>query len=205
MDNEKTTSERAILDAAIKEFSIKGFDGARTSAIASEAGVTHAMLHYYFRTKEKLYEQIIRAKIRDIFTMVLTPMVSGEGDIKVRLRRGIERHFQFLIDNPELPLFLVHTVNSRPEQLHAIFSELPSEATERLTLLQEEIDHAAERGEITGIDVRVLIGDIAALNVFSFLATPLFMAVAGYAPEQKAEFLESRKKETIETIMKRIS
>ena len=51
--------EQAILEAAEREFIAKGFAGARTTSIAEAAGVTHAMLHYYFRTKEQLFERIL--------------------------------------------------------------------------------------------------------------------------------------------------
>ena len=56
--------EQAILEAAEREFIAKGFAGARTTSIAEAAGVTHAMLHYYFRTKEQLFERILDEKMR---------------------------------------------------------------------------------------------------------------------------------------------
>ena len=55
----KTDTESRILQAAEEEFLLKGLEGARTTAIAERAGVTHAMLHYYFRTKNMLFERII--------------------------------------------------------------------------------------------------------------------------------------------------
>ena len=58
------TKEQAILAAAEQEFLAKGFDGARTTSIAAAAGVTHAMLHYYFRTKENIFERILDEKLR---------------------------------------------------------------------------------------------------------------------------------------------
>ena len=66
MNNEHSnlqSTEARILQAAEKEFFEKGYAGARTVSIAEAAGVTHAMLHYYFRTKDKLFEQIVAGKI----------------------------------------------------------------------------------------------------------------------------------------------
>ena len=54
MKEETSNTEQSILKAAEKEFLKKGFSGSKTTEIAKEAGVTHAMLHYYFRTKENL-------------------------------------------------------------------------------------------------------------------------------------------------------
>lgn len=204
--NETTTeTERRILEAAVKEFSLKGFDGARTSVIVSEAGVTHAMLHYYFRSKEKLFQHIFQEKMKDIMSMMVTEIVYAHGDIRERLRKGIERHFDFLKANSTLPVFLVTTLNSRPELYDSLISGLLESFETRIAPIQHEFDKAAERGEIKPVDVVRLFGDIAALNVFPFIATSLFMAVTGYGASQREEFLALRKQETVDTIMKRIS
>lgn len=198
-------TERLILDAAIKEFSLKGFDGARIAAIANEAGVTHAMLHYYFRTKEKLFQRIFQDKMKDIMNLMITEIVSTEGGIKERIRKGIESHFDFLKSNSTLPIFLVTTLNSRPELYQELITGLLDSFSQRIKPIQQEFDRAARRGEIKPVEVTRLFGDIAAFNVFPFIATSLFMAVTGYSPAQREEFLEVRKQETIETILKRIS
>ena len=63
MENkDKQNKELEILKAAEHEFLTKGYDGARTTSIAQAAGVTHAMLHYYFRTKEQLFDRIVESK-----------------------------------------------------------------------------------------------------------------------------------------------
>lgn len=197
--------EKLILEAAIKEFSLKGFDGARTAAIAAEAGVTHAMLHYYFRTKEKLFQRIFQEKMKDIINLMITEIVHTDGDIKERVKNGIERHFDFLRDNQTLPVFLVTTLNSRPELYRDLNNGLLASFAERISPIQHEFDRAAENGEICPVDVTKLFGDIAALNVFPFIATSLFMSITGYKAEQREEFLEARKQETVETILKRLS
>ena len=71
------TKEQAILAAAEQEFLAKGFDGARTTSIAAAAGVTHAMLHYYFRTKENIFERILDEKLRLMGESVLAASWSG--------------------------------------------------------------------------------------------------------------------------------
>ncbi len=196
-------TEQLILEAAITEFSTKGFDGARTSTIAANAGVTHAMLHYYFRTKEKLFERIFKDKIRYIINMVISPMVESGGSIKQRIREGIEKHFEFLLANKELPIFFITTINSRPEAYQEIIGEFSSIAHGRLNALQQELDKAHENGEICKVRADQLIGDIASLNVFPFLAHPMLMAATGHSDYDS--YMEMRKKEIVEIIMKRIS
>lgn len=196
-------TEQLILEAAIKEFSTKGFDGARTSTIAADAGVTHAMLHYYFRTKEKLFERIFKDKIRYVINMVISPMVEAEGNIKQRIRDGIEKHFDFLLANKELPIFFITTLNSRPEAYQEVIGEFSTNARDRICTLQEELDKAYERGEICEVRADQLIGDIASLNVFPFLAYPMLMAATGHSDYNT--YMDMRRKEIVEIIMKRIS
>lgn len=198
-------TEQLILEAAIQEFSNKGFDGARTSTIAANAGVTHAMLHYYFRTKEKLFERIFKDKIQYIISMVLSPIVESDGSIKERICNGIEAHFQFLLVNKELPVFFITTINSRPELYSETIRELTTSANDMINALQSALDQAHENGEISNVKADMLIGDIASLNVFPFLAYPMLMAATGYREDEYEAYMEMRMKENVETIMKRIS
>lgn len=196
-------TEQLILEAAITEFSTKGFDGARTSVIAANAGVTHAMLHYYFRTKEKLFERIFKDKIRYIFNMVLAPLVEESGSIKHRIRTGIEKHFDFLLANKELPIFFITTINSRPEAYKEVIVEFSTTAHDRICALQKALDKAHENGEICEVRADQLVGDIASLNVFPFLASPMLMAATGH--NDFDAYMQMRKEENVEIILKRIS
>lgn len=209
MDNNKgkvaKDTEQLILEAAIKEFSAKGFDGARTASIAAEAGVTHAMLHYYFRTKENLFERIFKDKIRYILDMVMAPIMKSGGSIKERICSGIEAHFDFLLANRDLPVFFITTLNSRPELYKGLIMELASISDSRIRILQAECDKAHQAGEIGAVDVAMLLSSIASLNVLPFVAYPMMMAVTGYAPDEYDTFMAARKKENVETILKRIS
>lgn len=198
-------TEQLILEAAVKEFSTKGFDGARTSAIASAAGVTHAMLHYYFRTKENLFERIFKEKLGYIIDMVLTPVIESEGDIRSRIVKAVEAHFDFILANRDLPVFFITTVLSRPEAYRDVISGLSSVAAERIAALQKELDKAHRRGEICKVDAISLVGDVASLNVFPFLAYRMVMAVAASGPDDFEVFLRARKRESVEMILKRLS
>ncbi|EKC60388.1 TetR family transcriptional regulator, partial [human gut metagenome] len=108
--------EDAILRAAEQEFLAKGFEGARTTSIAKAAGVTHAMLHYYFRTKEQLFERILDEKLQLMSQTVLSAFGEPGLPLAERLRNGIGRHFDFVAENPDLPRFIVNEVFARPER-----------------------------------------------------------------------------------------
>ena len=104
---ENRTTEEAILEAAEAEFIEKGFDQARTVSIAQRAGVTHALLHYYFRTKEQLFDKILDRKIGLIEEVVTSLFAEQDRPLKERLTHVISRHFDLLVANPGLPRFLM--------------------------------------------------------------------------------------------------
>ena len=130
-------------------------------------------------------------------------MVEAEGNIKQRIRDGIEKHFDFLLANKELPIFFITALNSRPEAYQEVIGEFSTNARDRICTLQEELDKAYERGEICEVRADQLIGDIASLNVFPFLAYPMLMAATGHSDYNT--YMDMRRKEIVEIIMKRIS
>ena len=132
--------EQAILEAAEREFIAKGFAGARTTSIAEAAGVTHAMLHYYFRTKEQLFERILDEKMRLMGESVLAAFGQPGLPLAERLRDGIERHFDFIMANPDMPRFIVNEVFSRPERYETMQARIREIAGVLMCDIQRELD-----------------------------------------------------------------
>lgn len=142
--------EQAILEAAEREFLAKGFAGARTTSIAEAAGVTHALLHYYFRTKEQLFDRILDEKLRLMGQTVLAAFGRQELPLLERLKEGIETHFDFIAANPDLPRFIVNEVFSRPERYEAMRVRIRGITDAMIRELQSELDASAARGETEG-------------------------------------------------------
>ena len=205
MDNqEKQSKEQLILAAAEQEFLTKGYDGARTTSIAQAAGVTHAMLHYYFRTKEQLFERIVDDK----FATMSHSMVAIIGDpslpIVERIKGGIAAHFDFIAANPLLPRFVINEIVSRPERYEVLYKRAGFVVNSVYNSLQAEVDSAAERGEIEQVDVKMLFISIMSLNIFTFVAYPFMEPIMGELMANRERFLAERKAENIETILRRI-
>ena len=205
MDNqEKQSKEQLILAAAEQEFLTKGYDGARTTSIAQAAGVTHAMLHYYFRTKEQLFERIVDDK----FATMSHSMVAIIGDpslpIVERIKGGIAAHFDFVAANPLLPRFVINEIVSRPERYEVLYKRAGFVVNSVYNGLQAEVDCAAERGEIEHVDVKMLFISIMSLNIFTFVAYPFMEPIMGELMANREQFLAERKAENIETILRRI-
>lgn len=196
--------EQQILAAAEREFLAKGYDGARTTSIAQAAGVTHAMLHYYFRTKEQLFERIVDDK----FSVVSHSMFAVMGDpslpIVDRIRGGVEAHFDFIAENPELPRFVINEIVTRPERYELLYKRVEPIVNNTFRGLQTELDDAVERGEMEPIDVRMLLVTIMSLNIFTFVAYSFMEPLMGDLTSDRRQFLAARKAENVETVLRRI-
>lgn len=196
--------EQAILEAAEREFLTKGFDGARTTSIARTAGVTHAMLHYYFRTKEHIFERILDEKIQMLGESVLATFGQPGLPLLERLSEGISRHFDFIAANPDLPRFIVNEVMSRPERYTAMERRIKFLVGSMAAGLQRDLDEAADRGEIERTNVLMLVLDIVSLNVFPFIAMPIIQPLVSGLAVDPPTFYKLRKEENIEVIMRRL-
>ena len=197
------SKEQQILEAAEREFMTKGYDGARTTSIAKAAGVTHAMLHYYFRTKELLFERIIEKKMSEI-TPVLTYLF-GNADLPLteRIKEAVSVHFDFIAANQELPKFLMNEVLPHKERCDMFKSKIES-FVYLFSQLQNEVDVAAQRGEVEQFDVLSLFQTILSLNICSSMMTQFAENMMGDDIMETKAFLAVRKAENIEIIMRRI-
>lgn len=204
INKEKQTKEQAILLAAEQEFMTKGYDGARTTSIAEAAGVTHAMLHYYFRTKEQLFERILNEKMRLMASSVLTMLGDPKLPLLKRIEQGIIQHFDCLMRYPELPRFIINEVIPYPDRRKIMQENISNLAVPLFMQLQKDMDDAAKRGEVERMDVRMLILDLMSLNILPFLAYPVLENIFSDISGDRQAFFEARKAETVETIMRRL-
>ena len=195
--------ELQILQAAEREFITKGYDGARTTSIAKEAGVTHAMLHYYFRTKEHLFERIIDKKMSEITPLLTYLFGNDKLPITERIKEAVSAHFDFIVANPDLPKFLINEVLPNKERFKVFKSKVDS-VLHSVEQLQKEVDEAAQRGELEHFNIIHLFQTILSLNIFSSVMPLLVENMLGENNFSSKDFFAARKAENIETIMRRI-
>ena len=200
----KTDTESRILQAAEEEFLLKGLEGARTTAIAERAGVTHAMLHYYFRTKNMLFERIIEEKMRNAGNIMQAVFVLGDMPLMERVKRGVEQHFDFIAANPNLPRFVIQEIYSHPERHEIMRSQVLTITKDWLCDLQRHIDESAATKATEWIDARMLLLDIVSLNLFAFIGYPFVSLMFDGLATDKKVFFEKRKAENVELIMRRL-
>ncbi len=201
---EKNT-EQLILEAAEAEFLEKGYGKARTTEIAKRAGLTHAMLHYYFRTKEQLFQVIFQKKARVMAEMLL---FSFKRDLPFleKVKRGIEDHFDYIAANDKLPNFIFSEI-LYDEKLRDIFREIIRERVLLVMIMREvkaELENEAAKGTIRYMEPYDLLFTIVSLNVFAFLSAPAISGIIAFEEGQFADFLEHRKQLNVEIILNQL-
>ena len=198
------SKEIQILESAEEEFFTKGYNGARTTSIAERAGVTHAMLHYYYRTKEQLFERILDKNMSHIATIMVAAISKTDLPFLERLKESITSHFDFVASNPLLPRFILNEIILQPERYEMMKNKLVTYSKEMFLNVQSEIDSLSHKGEIEWIDAKLLFMSIISLNVFPFIVYPFAEVIMGNTMADKEIFIHQRKAENIETIMRRL-
>ena len=204
MDKKKTQSKKElILKAAEEVFMANGYEATKTTQIAERAGVTHAMLHYYFQTKENIFRKIYEDKINMLKDPIVALVENKEMELPQRIDTIIETHFEFLKANPTLPHFVISEMNNNPHLIETMKENIGEVMGESYKKLQNGIDEYVAQGIINPITALDLLLDIVSLNVSAFVMLPIIKSVVSDKDEQNA-ILEQRKKEIKETINRRI-
>ena len=185
----KDNTEEKILAAARNVFIHKGMDGARMQEIADEAGINKALLHYYFRSKQKLFEAIFKSVFGKIMPNVML-MVNSDKPIEDKLGAFIENYIDILTTNPFLPTFILKEIHRDPEFLAGMIKESGINPQQIIAMFKQEMDN----GTIRKMDPRDLIINIISLSVFPIAGKPLLSEM--FFEKDKAnydEFIEKRK------------
>ena len=196
----KDNTEDKILNAAQEVFIQKGMDGTRMQEIADTAGINKALLHYYFRTKQKLYEAIFQKVFKQVFPKI-EMFVLSDRPIEEKVEIFVENYIGVLIKNPYLPTFILKEINRDPEFLASVLKSQGINPSQIFKMFEREI----EAGNIRKMDPRELMVNLLALSIFPFAAKPL-MQLMLFENDKKAynQFLQNRKTTVKEFVLNSI-
>lgn len=167
MGQDKNTEEK-ILEAARNVFVRKGLEGARMQEIADEAGINKALLHYYFRSKQKLFEAIFKRILSDIFSSI-SRVFGGEYSVEDSIRRFTRTYIDAVIRNPYIPEFILHELNKNSNDVLKQFQDIIPDIDPFMVKLLQEM----EAGNIRKMDPRQLLLNIISLCVLPSMAKPI--------------------------------
>ncbi|NOX36884.1 MAG: TetR/AcrR family transcriptional regulator [Calditrichaeota bacterium] len=199
-----TEQEKRILSAARQVFLEKGRDGARMQEIANRAGINKALLHYYFRNKEKLYATVLREEIRS-FIQGFTRSIPEENTFREFLNQFVHHYLQHIARKPEVIRFLLWELESGGERVGTLFrEELQQTAVSGKFFLLARIEQAIQQGEIRSVDPLQLVLSLIGMCLYPFLARPILSMVFPSLNPTSPDFLERRKQAILELIWKGI-
>lgn len=185
------SAEERIKAAAKKLFTQKGYAAVRTRDIAEEAGINLALLNYYFRSKEKLYDIILLENFRHFIQGVSINVYEKNMDIWEKLERIVIAYIDFLTQNPDLPLFVLNELTGNPSRIALQLSD--DVAPMRLHLYQE-MKEAMAAGRIAPIEPFHFMANLVGLTVFPFIGKPILQRVTHTNDQQFVQFMEERKR-----------
>ncbi len=183
------STEEKILEAAKTVFHHKGFEGARMQEIADEAGINKSLLHYYFRSKENLFDAVFKAAFREIFAKLFTT-VDSKDPLDKKLKKLINEYIGFLQKNSYIPGFILAELNQNPEKIIEVFKSSPVSPA----MLFERIRKSVHDEKLEKTDVRELFINILSLCIFPIVARPMLQHIFEFSDEEFDQFIEKRKK-----------
>ncbi len=197
MDESEKTTEQIILEAAKKVFLTKGLSGARMQEIADEARINKALLHYYFRSKDKLFDAIFEEAFRHFIPQV-SGMLNHEMPLAEKIWTFVSSYSDMLLNHPHIPIFIMNELHRQPDRLIQLIEGSGIQPELFLGQIAEEV----RAGNIRPIDPRQLIVNMISLCVFPFAGRPIIQHILFRGDEAAyATFLQERKTEVTLFIM----
>ena len=184
-----SSTEQNILKAAISVFHRKGMAGARMQEIADEANINKAMLHYYYRNKQQLFEAVFMQAFGQLAPQ-LNLIFASDDDVFEKIRKFTSSYIDFILDNRYLPSFIVQELNNNPEFVMRFISHTDKpDPKPFLKQIQSEI----AAGRITNINPKQLLLNLLSLSVFPFVAESMVKVVMEVSNTEFVQLMEERK------------
>lgn len=204
MSETHLNTEQQILQSAEELFLEKGFSNTSTTEIAKRAGCNQALVHYYFRTKENLFQQIFIVKI-ELFLKTFI-IEENEGDFFTKMERRIGLYFDMLSNNRKLPFLILNELVLSKERRDFIRENfIKNEGRQQIYyMFDKEIQNEIIKGTIRPIETFDLLINVVSLTIFTFLSLPIVGDVLEKNKEEKNEYILHRKKEVIDLIIRGI-
>lgn len=186
---EKQTEDR-IFESATEIFIEKGMDGARMQDIANHAGINKALLHYYYRTKEHLFEAVFD-KMANIMFSRFAPVFDENATIEEKIRFFFKEHISFLQKNPRLPAFILNEINRNPARMKKLLQRF--NINEFWNTLERLHHDELIKYNITRETIPQLMTSMAAISIFPFAARGIMEVLFEKAGYDYNDYLEKRK------------
>lgn len=198
MSKEKITRQQEILIAARQEFIREGISGARMQSIADNIGVTKAMIHYYFDTKDKLFQEVFREASETLMDGLMETLEEPT-PLFQKIEAFIDQAIGRFNEQPELAGFVINELNRHPEITEPVFRD---SCTYDASVFEKQIEAAASNYEIAPAQSSQVISNMLSLCMFPYCGKRFLQTVlASGSDEEYEQFLNKRREVIKDTVI----
>lgn len=179
------STEEKIKKAAGKVFTQKGYAAARTRDIAEEAGINLALLNYYFRSKQKLFELVMTEKLQAYFGVLAPVLNDATTTLEAKIATIASKYIDLIIENPELPLFVLSEMRNNPQHFIQLI--------EKVDFLNQSVFLQQITSQRPDIHPFHFLVSLLGLCVFPFLMKPVLVRMANLKEKAFTDMMLERK------------
>lgn len=196
------TKEEEILKAAEEEFFTNGYEACSTAVIAKRANVTHAMVNYYFRTKERLFTTILDMHVKELLQS-LKPLMHEDGNVVRVAADTALAIFDALDRDRRVPYLITDISRTHPEFLLKYKETFMSVCKDSIEMHSIRLQRNIEEGNARECTMNDIYSTVLSLAAAPFIALPILENVSGMSAGKVEEFLKSRRAEIAPIIISR--
>ncbi|HBQ61091.1 MAG TPA: TetR/AcrR family transcriptional regulator [Balneolaceae bacterium] len=185
---EKETEEK-IFKAAQSIFQKRGFEGARMQEIADEAEINKSMLHYYFRSKDKLFQEVFQAGIKKVMPQ-LFGILKSEMGLSEKVNEIVNFYHDMFRANQHLPTFVVYEMNQHPQRFKEFLGVMNIELPD---VFREQVNTEVSEGRMKSISAEQFLLNIVSMCMMPMLAKTMVKTIFALDEVAYANFLEERR------------
>lgn len=198
---EEQSMEQAILDTAEKLFLEKGFAATSTTQIARAVGCNQALVHYYYRTKENLFNTIFEKKFKLLFEHIFKSQEFGDIEFTEKVRRVVLSHFDMLTQNQGLPLLIATELARMPENIQLLRERLHTIPTQIFMQFTQDLEAEIAAGRARKVEVMDIVITMITINVGFFMMMPMAKGILQLDGAQLNELIARRREENAQAVI----
>lgn len=184
------STEEKIKNAARTVFHKKGYAAARTRDIAAEAGINLALLNYYFRSKEKLFEIIMQETFQSFFVSMSGVFNDPESTFEEKMETISNRYIDMLSQNPEIVIFIFNELRSNPDKFLKKY-HIKEVLTQSILFKQfAEFAGSAIHNEKHAMHI---FANLMGMIIFPFIASPFLKEIFGLNNDEFNDLMNERR------------
>lgn len=190
---EWSESQKNLLQVASKIFFEKGFHGAKMQEIADQAGLNKAMLHYYFKSKQQLFDAVFEQAIQTLFP-ALKRLFEAPIPLKEKVSLFVDEYTELLTNHAHIPIFILSELRMNPQKVEEMAQGKPFQ----VEILFQQIQTEIEAGKIPSIDPPQFVLHLLSMCVFPFISGPIWKGFFSMNDAQQQDFFKKRKQSILD-------